>query len=1832
MLRLRHYFLLVLLVFVGVAKSQNYPVQTFVQVSPPHTSYLPDYADPFSNQMKVLLTFTDFSYPSYNVKLRFKFEGNGYTITSGSLLPLPLFTITPGVPYEINGNDLAPYLATNNLVFSGINVSDYQTRKVLPEGPVTICVEVVDFSNPNQAVLSNPSCTPVWFSLNDPPLLNTPFCGNLITPADPQQLIFSWTPLHMNSINSAGTNYVFELFEIRPDNADPNQVVNSTLPIFMQVTDQTYINYGIVEPQLQVGMSYVWRVRAQDIAGRDFFRNNGYSAVCTFTYGNVAASLADGITLTLNSNGTGVRQGLAWWNASSTFTNYRVEVRKTGDPNYAWFPYDATSGDLKINGLEPNTNYECRVKGLIGVDYESEWSNISTFKTQAEPDYACGSTSLPGKSQVIVPLTSAIAGLYFTVGQFEMQVKSIEPVNAITMPGHYKGLGTIQIPFALLNLRVKFDDILVDENMMVRSGKVEAITQGIDAWLEGLEAVDPEFVDGVITDFSWSDSTSLTVWLDGEPQEFIFPESGVLVLQDEDGMKYTFNADGTWSVVSTLVYGNDVLAANKDYRIDFSADANQVFGFDQKKYAAWIKKYEVLLLTDSTNYFVPFKSLGVNEQDVVQANIKSPEVLNGVTFISDRNGVISNLNATQLNDTTYQVTLANINENSFVYAVHQGNRIGKLWVKALPKIEKEIVVVPVNGATLTNVNALTADLNKIYAQANVNLTVTVATNFQNSDWDLNNDNKLQNGDVTLMSHYSEEMRALRDSYFESDTAYYKKAYYLFVVPQFLNADLDGYMVRGKAVGFLKNGADAHTAAHELAHGIFNLEHTFPEVTQGITNNLLDYSENSVNKSHLAQHQWKLIHDPLPAFSFLDGEEDGEYAALSYTNGRLVYAWVNPESMSSYGFNSIYTPAGQVLTLSSPSSISKVSFDVLTGGVNSFFYNNVEFRAHYSVPTTNTPSVFLGYFKFNYWDILLQEYISFDEIYSDTANNFSLKGKISDHAEKLAGRPELYFTDFSAGATNDQVLAMVAASQSDCSRSIIKFNNQTVFAFNSAFNDLSEYVYPLDYSLNSLLESELTDLSPTVLDDEIFELQISQATKDLMCELIIIYNDPKSLARWHIDYTIGLNNLNNVYDLAIKSTTFLSNILTIAEAYDEFGKDLIISYGKSISNTSFTETLHLAFINIFGYDYELFNQPQNGEEYAAVLAQKIKNFKNRFQNVNTSSDRDYLLSLISYFTNEELDLLETGTRLKLISALVSQPMFNEDESIAIRLIERTKQNHVVNFLNGLRDIKAGGKTLIEWLIYRIDFSEYQEFWKVLLTKFQYSYAEVDYPEIQFFKYSQRYDGPDDCNEIGDCVLNNVSITNGKISIEYQIVAGCRLENNYSQPTYNNDFTTTVTEVYRNVYDNAEFSALDLYQPFIFLNNSESPIIGSVINATLTPYPVVPALFFKFLEDKEFEQEVSATLQVVAVTADIVTLLTGPGFIWKAYRATNYLLVFYEVSEVLLASANIYVNATATNSELVDAFNAVVGAWGIYRGGKGLLQNWTGLGGALDDIPLYKPATPEEVNTFIQTFESSPTNLRRPEDVGLYQYLKKSVGGSGVNEIALFFPVLASKFDEWAHLGLNYTKVDNVIKITAQNGDEIATVLKSGDSEILEISDDFFNAAGNNTTPINGIFVRTSCGENIIGAGFVQNIDGSIGFVEDVTSYGSQIVKSAIKNRGDLRSTINGIQAGQEAHHYIPIQLLKENDVVKKAVEGGFEFNNGNVNGIALDKYSASTGLGRHGPHPNYTNQIRDYLDKWAFDNPNYTPQMAKQELIDLVNDLENIINSSSGRINLLDLGL
>ncbi|MFN7911688.1 MAG: hypothetical protein ACK5QC_07665 [Bacteroidota bacterium] len=112
------------------------------------------------------------------------------------------------------------------------------------------------------------------------------------------------------------------------------------------------------------------------------------------------------------------------------------------------------------------------------------------------------------------------------------------------------------------------------------------------------------------------------------------------------------------------------------------------------------------------------------------------------------------------------------------------------------------------------------------------------------------------------------------------------------------------MVRGRAVGFIKGGvAEAleatKTLAHELAHGAFGLEHTFPQLAQNSSNNLLDDGSGT----HLVKKQWMQIQNPGVIFNWLDTEEDGELqqnnctqalANTKYTQLQQKYAEANLE--------------------------------------------------------------------------------------------------------------------------------------------------------------------------------------------------------------------------------------------------------------------------------------------------------------------------------------------------------------------------------------------------------------------------------------------------------------------------------------------------------------------------------------------------------------------------------------------------------------------------------------------------------------------------------------------------------------------------------------------------------------------------------------------------------------------------------------------------------------------------------------------------------------------------------------------------------------------------
>jgi len=862
--------------------AQIYPVQISTQLIPPYSAYLPDYADPSNEKMKLILQFNDFSQAQYSVKLRFEIKGNGFTLKTKSFYnPAPI-NLIPGQPLLFTSVDLAPYLNSSNLDFIGINQSQYEQKMALPEGYYSICVKAYDYNNPQAIQVSNEACAQAWFTLSDPPYLNFPICNTSIKPLTPQNILFQWTPMNLGSPNSGtGTEYEFSLWEFRPDtNANPNQVAQSTRPVFSTVTDQTFFNYGISEPNLNLYMKYIWRVRAKDKSGRDLFKNNGNSQICTFRYGTLQNVIGDALKITLNAHSLNHRAGQCYWTKQSAFTNYILQVRKLGTQN--WFEYENVTGIEKIMNLEAGTKYESRVKGE-GNGVNGEWSNVAVFQTEDEPEYKCNDQRAAYNTALPQPLAAekAMPGLIIQSGQFDVTCSRVQSTGE---PGWFKGEGYVKV-FGK-RIRVEWDRIYLDADACQQQGEINAVTDGIEKWLEHWDIENAEqnaiYTNGKI-DTLYTKGNKICYVFQGSEEEICVPtntNSNITVIRDGEGNEYQIRTvpppPKVTGPLNYLTYSTDSLEASDSIKVIFEASPGQNFGFDKKVYASFIKNYEVIKLKNGKNYFVSNKSIGEGANDEVYAVITVPNNNNGAVSFKTKNGTALSVSAGPNANTA---KLNGIPDGAeCIYAYYNNKKVGKLNVFSLKAETKKLVLVPVNGAALPQ--NLAAGLNNIYKQCNTNWTITTAPNFT---FDLK-DGKMESASTTLLSKYSAEMKELRNAYKEKDTAYDVTAHYLFVVPAFTDPEQGGYMARGKALGFVKQGAEVKTYAHELGHGGFAFEHTFLAAEKGSTDNLMDYG----NGVGMVYEQWMKSKEPPARFNWLDDEEDGQYCQFQSADNILIF--------------------------------------------------------------------------------------------------------------------------------------------------------------------------------------------------------------------------------------------------------------------------------------------------------------------------------------------------------------------------------------------------------------------------------------------------------------------------------------------------------------------------------------------------------------------------------------------------------------------------------------------------------------------------------------------------------------------------------------------------------------------------------------------------------------------------------------------------------------------------------------------------------------------------------------------------------------------------------
>ena len=142
-----------------ISRAQVYPVQLSTLVAPPYSIYLPDYASPGGEKLRLVLLQRDLTVQGYRLRFEMKVQVNGITImqTSRSAVPPPI-TLQPGIPTVLGGSDLSWYVQPQNLEFGGgYSSSTYEQSRSLPEGPINITFTAYNYTRSDVQVSATAS-------------------------------------------------------------------------------------------------------------------------------------------------------------------------------------------------------------------------------------------------------------------------------------------------------------------------------------------------------------------------------------------------------------------------------------------------------------------------------------------------------------------------------------------------------------------------------------------------------------------------------------------------------------------------------------------------------------------------------------------------------------------------------------------------------------------------------------------------------------------------------------------------------------------------------------------------------------------------------------------------------------------------------------------------------------------------------------------------------------------------------------------------------------------------------------------------------------------------------------------------------------------------------------------------------------------------------------------------------------------------------------------------------------------------------------------------------------------------------------------------------------------------------------------------------------------------------------------------------------------------------------------------------------------------------------------------------------------------------------------
>ena len=898
--------------------AQFYPIHAVVQWPSPQSPHLVDYYSGSRDRLIITLHNRDLQQPLLLARLRLQIKSNGFLAQTREELSYPQLELMAGVPTRLTATDLMPYLRPESLLING-RLRNGQ----FPTGFTEISVQVVDYYS--QQVLSSWHTARAYLDSKQPPMLNLPQRDEQVAYRDPLFIRFQWYPRHQGL---AGTEYEFVLKELPDNGAAPQAAFAYGNEIYRTRTRHTTLNYTHLEPILLPNRRYAWQVQAIARDGVDelgLFEHGGFSEIYWFTL-NENCPVPTG----LKADPRYAKVDFSW-NRVVGATGYMLACRpKTSKDIYEWSEVQSYGERMTLAQLKPGWTYEWRVGTLCTGDKPiySAIQEVTLPKSNVDLLRDCGKEP-PRPNLSPDPALDIQVGDTVTIGgDYPMVITQLQGLG----DGWYSGRGTTRLSsiIELPRVALRFDRLRINIEKCQIDGLVEAIYADQPGGIADLDKIDDggkrvqpsklrirerkvDFALGDMPDMSFDPETGELEMTDaeGKPQriKLDLPEGGAsasafpMIITDSKGDSYQLSPDKSSEVSSSGASSGTSSTEGRvgtkqgikververigsfdasrlahgigPVRFEPSAQARYAFDSGTESWYQGSVKLDEYYKPFAKDYIAPWKLIPTGEQDVVAARYEGEKAIDLSRVLRFATSPNSPALPAELHEEskTWSLKLpaADAQSSYDVFAIYEGQVIGKLRVVSYPKQSYRVRLVSVNGQRVGDVSELSQHLNKIYQQVGVEFRLAETDAFQA---------ELSNG------HIRQDLKKLRDSY-EEQHPLGKDEVCVFVLSSELSKsskleDVEGLMPRKSRFGYIFTGNSpngkslARTLAHELGHGLFTLQHSFDDEyggkqSQDETANLMDYT---VGATKLVAFQWNIISNPAP-FTALDREKDAQ---------------------------------------------------------------------------------------------------------------------------------------------------------------------------------------------------------------------------------------------------------------------------------------------------------------------------------------------------------------------------------------------------------------------------------------------------------------------------------------------------------------------------------------------------------------------------------------------------------------------------------------------------------------------------------------------------------------------------------------------------------------------------------------------------------------------------------------------------------------------------------------------------------------------------------------------------------------------------------------------